>query len=137
MINAGWRPVIPLAFKRSYPKLSKLIQNCWSNEPDERPDFEAIVRLLGEDICEEVKRNKEPEIFVLSEEADEIYIKAEHDDGVVDEGDELNTERGTGYVRVEAHQTLMAAVHEELRVAKAQLKLLEEKKKRGCGETEQ
>ena len=137
MINAGWRPVIPLAFKRSYPKLSKLIQNCWSNEPDERPDFEAIARLLGEDICEEVKRNKEPEIFVLSEEADEIYIKAEHDDGVVDEGDELNTERGTGYVRVEAHQTLMAAVHEELRVAKAQLKLLEEKKKRGCGETEQ
>jgi len=73
MYTKGWRPLLPMPFKKAYPKLCSLIYRCWSQIPDSRPTFDEIVRLLNGDIGEEVKRRVEPEITYLSQQPDAQY----------------------------------------------------------------
>jgi hypothetical protein len=47
-VTAGDRPSIPDTTPQSY---TKLIQRCWSANPDDRPPFTEIVRCLGEAQC--------------------------------------------------------------------------------------
>ena len=72
MYSRGWRPLLPLSFKKAYPRLDSLIRQCWANVAEERPTFDDIVRLLGE-IGEEVRRKEEPEVTFLSQVPDSQY----------------------------------------------------------------
>ena len=60
MMNQGWRPAIPIGL---YPSLAKLIESCWSNNPDDRPDFDQILTTLAGDVALEVKNMEEPEVY--------------------------------------------------------------------------
>jgi len=73
MYNQGWRPLLPLEFERSYPKLCKLLKRCWSQNKENRPSFDEIVWVMQGDVAEEVLRKEEPEITLYSEEADALY----------------------------------------------------------------
>ena len=73
----GWRPHIPPAFRRSYGKLGKLIEDCWAQDADKRPEFaEIVARLVGE-VGEEVRRGREPDLVMLMDEDDALYIEEE------------------------------------------------------------
>jgi serine/threonine protein kinase len=53
--NKGWRPLLPLGFKTSYPNLSRLIQECWAQDPAKRPTFETIVARLQGPVAHEIR----------------------------------------------------------------------------------
>ena len=44
MYSEGWRPLLPLEFERSYPKLCKLLKRCWAQKKEDRPSFDEIVK---------------------------------------------------------------------------------------------
>ena len=46
----GLRPTIP---KSTNPKLSELLEKCWKQDPNERPEFSEITIIL-QDILKEV-----------------------------------------------------------------------------------
>jgi len=71
--NKGWRPLLPVETKRCFPKLSKLITDCWSAAVDVRPGFDDIVGLLQGEIGDEVRYGGEPAICLLGLEDDNIY----------------------------------------------------------------
>eukprot|EP00520_Triparma_pacifica_P006010 CAMPEP_0118656516 /NCGR_PEP_ID=MMETSP0785-20121206/13529_1 /TAXON_ID=91992 /ORGANISM="Bolidomonas pacifica, Strain CCMP 1866" /LENGTH=882 /DNA_ID=CAMNT_0006549377 /DNA_START=68 /DNA_END=2713 /DNA_ORIENTATION=- len=76
-----WRPLLPLGLLKTYPKLSKLITDCWADDPKSRPSFSKIRKLLHAEISTEVNNNPEPMITRLSEEDDEVYIhRLQHGD---------------------------------------------------------
>ena len=86
MYSRGWRPLLPLSFKKAYPRLDSLIRQCWANVAEERPTFDDIVRLLGE-IGQEVRRKEEPEVTFLSQVPDSQYhtqMVLEADGGISD-----------------------------------------------------
>ena len=58
MINRKWRPSLP---NNLYRSLRRLIEDCWDDDPDRRPDFDQIVSRLGGDIRTEVDFMIEPE----------------------------------------------------------------------------
>ena len=59
----GWRPKLPTMF---YKELKALISDCWEHDPDDRPDFDEIVRRLNGEVREEVWMKPEPS-FVCDE----------------------------------------------------------------------
>ena len=59
----GWRPKLPTMF---YKTLKALISDCWEHEPDDRPDFDEILRRLNGEVREEVWMKPEPN-FVCDE----------------------------------------------------------------------
>ena len=73
MYNKGWRPLLPLEFERSYPKLCKLLKKCWAQKKQDRPSFDEIVRVMQGEVTEEVLRKEEQLITVYSVEADVLY----------------------------------------------------------------
>jgi len=73
MYSQGWRPLLPLEFKRNYPKMNALIGRCWAPKKEDRPSFDEIVRVMQGEVAEEVRRKEEPEITVYSLEADALY----------------------------------------------------------------
>ena len=73
MYRKGWRPLLPLEFKRSYPKLCILLKKCWAQNPEDRPSFDEIVKTMQGEVAEEVLRKDEPSITVYSVEDDAIY----------------------------------------------------------------
>ena len=73
MYSKGWRPLLPVEFEKSYPKLCKLLKRCWSQKKEERPGFDEIVRVMQGDVADEVRREEEPEITVYSVEDDAIF----------------------------------------------------------------
>jgi serine/threonine protein kinase len=73
MYTKKWRPLLPMNFLMAYPKLSKLVTDCWSHEPEKRPIFDEIVRRLNGEIADEVRRKEEPLITFLSKEPDALY----------------------------------------------------------------
>ena len=77
--NEGWRPKLPASFRLSYPRLTALIKHCWQPKQKDRPSFEEIVRILRDEVGDEVRKNPEPNVVYYSIEADEIYF--ENDDG--------------------------------------------------------
>ena len=77
--NEGWRPKLPASFRLSYPRLTALIKRCWQPKQEDRPSFEEIVRILRDEVGDEVRKNPEPNVVYYSIEADEIY--KENDDG--------------------------------------------------------
>jgi hypothetical protein len=71
--HEGWRPILPLSFVKTYPKLHTLIQECWRVRRKERPNFDQIVSRLQGDIGDEIKRKEEPKIELYSQEDDLVY----------------------------------------------------------------
>jgi len=113
MYDKGWRPLLPLEFTRPYPRLAALIRKCWSNDADERPTFDEIVKQLG-DIGEEVRGNEEPEVQFLSRVPDEEYHERMELDG--EEVDEEFAATAKFVTRAE-HDRIVAELRESLRLA--------------------
>ena len=89
MYTKGWRPLLPLTFKKAYTNLDALIERCWNQVPEERPSFDEIVRLMQGDIAEEIRRKDEPEITYLSKEDDSLYhARLGVDEQFEDDGEE-------------------------------------------------
>ena len=88
MYSKGWRPLLPLGFERSYPKLSLLIKRCWSQKKEERPGFDEIVKVMQGGIAAEVRRKEEPEIILYKEEVDVLYHERMGKDEVFEEDEE-------------------------------------------------
>ncbi|CAM8971804.1 unnamed protein product [Rhodiola kirilowii] len=51
----GSRPSIP---KNTHPKLTELLERCWQQEPEQRPDFSEIIDILQQ-IAKEVNEETE------------------------------------------------------------------------------
>jgi len=73
MYSKGWRPLLPLEFERSYPKLCKLLKKCWAQKKEDRPSFDQIVKLMQGEVSDEVRRKEEPVITIYSVEDDALY----------------------------------------------------------------
>jgi len=73
MYSEGWRPLLPLEFERSYPKLCKLLKRCWAQKKEDRPSFDEIVKTMQGEVAEEVMRKDEPTITVYCVEDDAIF----------------------------------------------------------------
>ncbi len=72
-VNKGWRPRLPHGFRTAYAALARLISDCWDHDPHQRPEFDEIVRRMGEDVKDEVRSREEPAVPLFSEEPDELY----------------------------------------------------------------
>ncbi|GMI20062.1 hypothetical protein TeGR_g14243, partial [Tetraparma gracilis] len=111
--SEGWRPILPIAFVKAYPKLHTLIQECWRVRRKERPNFDEIVKRLQGDIGDEIKRKEEPKIELYSKEDDLVYRNrmGKEDELSDSDGEEeggKSTRRGGG-VSKEEHSKAMAA----------------------------
>ena len=71
MMRNNFRPKLPV---RLYPALTKLIQECWQNNPESRPTFDDIVARLGGEITAEVGKYHEPDILAEDGAAEEEEI---------------------------------------------------------------
>jgi serine/threonine protein kinase len=78
LMNKGWRPVLPSSFRNSYPKLCKLMNQCWLNDAALRPDFGDICSRVNGEIGDEIRAAKEPDVVRYAEEPDEVYWEADH-----------------------------------------------------------
>jgi len=72
-IRKGWRPLLPLEFDKSYPKLCKLLKRCWTQKPEDRPSFDNIVRVMQSEVADEVRGREEPVKTVYSVEDEAVY----------------------------------------------------------------
>ena len=72
-IRKGWRPLLPLEFERSYPKLCKLLKRCWAQKQEDRPGFDEIVKTMQGEVTEEVLLKDEPAITIYSVEDDALF----------------------------------------------------------------
>ncbi|GMI36359.1 hypothetical protein TeGR_g14705 [Tetraparma gracilis] len=112
--SEGWRPILPLAFVKAYPKLHALVQECWRVRRKERPNFDQIVSRLQGDIGDEIKRKEEPKIELYSKEDDLIYRNRMGKEDELSDSDEeeeegeKNTRRGDVVSKAE-HSKAMAA----------------------------
>ncbi|GMI25791.1 hypothetical protein TeGR_g6866, partial [Tetraparma gracilis] len=108
--SEGWRPILPLAFVKAYPKLHALIQECWRVRRKERPNFDQIVSRLQGDIGDEIKRKEEPKIELYSKENDEIYRGRIGKEDEIEDSDEeeSGTKRGE-VVSKAAHKKVVEA----------------------------
>jgi len=73
MYSKGWRPLLPLEFERSYPKVCKILKQCWAQQPEDRPSFDEIVKVMQGEVTDEVRREEEPIITIYKDESDSIY----------------------------------------------------------------
>ncbi|CAM8977342.1 unnamed protein product [Rhodiola kirilowii] len=55
VVQKGLRPSIP---KNTHPKLAELLERCWQQEPEQRPDFSEIIDILQQ-IANEVNEETE------------------------------------------------------------------------------
>ncbi|CAM8974299.1 unnamed protein product [Rhodiola kirilowii] len=55
VVQKGLRPSIP---KNTHPKLTELLERCWQQEPEQRPDFSEIIDILQQ-IVKEVNEETE------------------------------------------------------------------------------
>jgi serine/threonine protein kinase/DNA-binding beta-propeller fold protein YncE len=129
MYSKGWRPLLPRAFQKAFPKLSQLIRDCWRQKSDDRPNFDGIVRRLQGEISDEVKRKEEPVVIVMSKEDDNLYIEqmkleAEGGEGVFEDDDEEEEDVDMVTNRM---KTLRESVRNEMKVElEARDRMLEE-----------
>jgi serine/threonine protein kinase len=77
VLNKKWRPKLPNLITKCYPQLTKLIHDCWQDDPKARPDFDDIVRRMP-DIRVEIAIWEEPVITPYSLEDDTIYQEQEN-----------------------------------------------------------
>ncbi len=99
MMNTNFRPALP---QQLYPSLKELIEECWKNDPNERPSFDGIVLRLGGAITLEVNRMQEPDVSsagdaeeggkALEEAADDNYFGRFGSTRFVDAAPTLETE---------------------------------------------
>ena len=117
--NEGWRPKLPASFRLSYPCLTALIKRCWQPKQVDRPNFEEIVKILRDEVGDEVRKNPEPNVVYYSIKADEIY--QENDDGgdtslAIEEEDD--PEEDSGGVKIK-----MALLQEKKKVTELQVEV--------------
>ena len=53
----GWRPELPTAL---FSWLKKLIEACWDQDPEKRPDFDEIVERMNGVVRSEIELQREP-----------------------------------------------------------------------------
>ena len=106
MYSQGWRPLLPLEFEKSYPKLCKLLKRCWAQEMEDRPSFDEIVRVMQGEVTEEVLRKEEPEITVYSVEDDALFHERMGKDEQFEEEEGMGNTMGM--VRKEVHEAVVA-----------------------------
>ena len=128
MYTRGWRPLLPLEFERSYPKLCKLLKRCWAQMPEDRPSFDEIVRVLQGEVSDEVRRKEEPVIVMYSLEDDHLYHERM---GMTEEfsDEEEGLENSAGMVRREKMEEMRKQHEEVLSELKEKVKRLEEREK--------
>ena len=123
--NKGWRPLLPISFVRSYPKLTGLIKSCWSAKVSDRPNFDEIVGRFQGDIGDEVRRGEEPLIVLMGEEEDEVY-QGRMERGEEEQGKEENGGGGAELDAVrKAHSVEMQGVMMEMQNLRDKLKALQ------------
>jgi hypothetical protein len=131
--SEGWRPILPLAFVKAYPKLHALIQECWRVRRKERPNFDQIVSRLQGDIGDEIKRKEEPKIVLYSKEDDLIYRnRIGKEDEIEDSDEEEEGRKGTkrgDVVSKGEYEKALAAKDKVLDELKAKVKRVEAKEK--------
>ncbi|GMI38379.1 hypothetical protein TeGR_g13292 [Tetraparma gracilis] len=139
--SEGWRPILPLAFVKAYPKLHTLIQECWRVRRKERPNFDQIVSRLQGDIGDEIKRKEEPQVTLYSKEDDLIYRNRigkedEIEDSDGEDGGGMETGKvATGRLKKQ-HEKAMKEVMEQLVAEKKRAAALVEKHKEEIGALE-
>jgi len=112
----GWRPLLPLEFERSYPRMCKLLKRCWSQKKEDRPMFDEIVRVMQGGITEEVLRKEEPIVTVYKDEPGSIYHERM---GVTENfGEEEGEKNGADtakFVNRTEHERLMAELQARIK----------------------
>ena len=66
----------PHLHRATYPSLRKLIQDCWKNDPTERPTFDEIIKRMGGTIIEEILVLDEPDFTIEDNYEEENYDDA-------------------------------------------------------------
>ena len=61
MVNLKYRPKLHSSV---YPSLRNLIEDCWNDDPSERPTFDEIVKRLGTEVTKEVLMLREPDLTI-------------------------------------------------------------------------
>jgi len=120
-----WRPLLPLEFERTYPKLCKLIRRCWAQKKEMRPSFDEIVKIMQCEVAEEVRRKEEPAIVMYGVEEDDIY--ANRMDTGVDEhfDDEYKGTDMSQYVTVTEHRNIVENKDKVIKELQRKLKMKE------------
>jgi len=107
-----WRPLLPVEFERSYPKLCKLLKRCWAPLKESRPSFDEIVKTMQGEVAEEVMRKEEPVITIYKDEPDSIYHeRMGKEEQFVDDGEEgMDT---TNMVSQRVHTAMLATLEKK------------------------
>ena len=87
MMNRDFRPILPMQL---YPSLKALIEQCWSDNPEERPTFDEIVTRLSGAIALEVNRMPEPDVTVEGESILSLSMTTHFDDDADQHHDDKN-----------------------------------------------
>ena len=124
MYSQGWRPLLPLEFKRSFPKMCALIERCWSQKKEDRPKFDEIVRVMQGEVAEEVRRKAEPEIVVYNLEDDKLYHERMGVDEYFEEEEEAALGDTTTMIRKKKHEELLKELKEKVREQARELETL-------------
>jgi len=123
MYSKGWRPLLPLEFERSYPKLCKLLKKCWAHKQEDRPSFDDIVKTMQGEVADEVRGREEPTITVYSVEADQLYHERMGRDEVFEEDEGMDT---TKMVSQRVHTETLEKKDAVIRELLARIKLFED-----------
>ena len=124
MYGKGWRPLLPLEFEKSYPKMCKLLKRCWAQKKEDRPSFDDIVMCMQGEIAAEVRGKEEPVIVMYGDEDDLLYRGRMGKDEVLDDSDENEGENDT---RVVISKRAMDEVLKEMVSKKAMEEVVEGK----------
>jgi hypothetical protein len=128
MYSKGWRPLLPLPFKKAYPKMCRLIEDCWKQDLKERPNFDQIVARLQGEITSEVLRKEEPKIARIGEEDDKEYWDRLKSNGSEDySDDDGNEEADMETVRRTLKTELISERHKHEEALEKVMKELKEK----------
>ena len=123
MYNKGWRPLLPLEFEKSYPKLCKLLKKCWAQKKEDRPGFDEIVKTMQGEVTVEALRKQEPAITVYSVEDDALFHERMGKDEDFEE-DGMNT---TKMVSQRVHTETLEALEKKERILAETLETLGKK----------
>jgi len=130
MYSKGWRPLLPLEFERSYPKLCKLLKRCWTQKKEDRPGFDEILRLMQGEVSDEVRRREEPEIVVYSNEDDAFYHeRLGKDEFFEEEVEEEEIGALREMISKKKHEEVVKKHEEVLKVLKEKVWHLEERER--------
>ena len=110
-----WRPLLPVEFERSYPKLCKLLKRCWAPLKENCPSFDEIVRVMQGEVADEVRGREEPVITVYSVEDDAVYQEREGVDEDFEDDEGMDTDT-TKMVSQRVHMETLETLEKKERI---------------------